>query len=120
MQSGDGPLDGVESAPAFTAWTASSEALQTGSDYRGTPGQKSRCPGLKYIGRLTDGVGEEAVEVYVGSFHQQALITEAKRVLSQPQNRGLGIKLMAGVAATGAGRNSIGAIMTASRPYKKV
>lgn len=59
-------------------------------------------------------------QVYLGSFHQQALISEAKRVLSQLRNRGLGVELVAGVAAVGVGRNSIGAVITTSRPYKKV
>lgn len=76
--------------------------------------------GLKYTGRLADSCGEEVVEIYLGSFHQQALISEANRVLSQPQNRGLGMELVAGIAAVGVGHNSIGAIVTSSRPYKKV
>lgn len=81
---------------------------------------KQGCRGLTYLGTISDGFEEESVEIYLGSFHQQALIAEAKRVLSQPRNRGLGIELMAGVAAVGVGRNSIGAIVTTSRPYKKV
>lgn len=85
----------------------------------------SQCPGLKYIGRLGDstssgGFREDTIEIYLGSFHQQALISEAKKVLSQARNKGLGVKLVAGVAAVGVGRNSIGAIITTSRPYKKV
>lgn len=76
--------------------------------------------GLKYLGTLYDAFGEESVEIYLGSFHQQALIAEAKRVLSQQRNKGLGVELMGGVAAVGVGRNSIGAIITTTRPYKKV
>ena len=41
-------------------------------------------------------------------------------MLSQPRNRGIGVKLVEGVAAVGTGRNSIGAFLTTSRPYKKV
>lgn len=59
-------------------------------------------------------------QIYQGSLHQQALVSEARRVLSQPQNRGVKIELVAGVAAVGVGRNSIGAVVTTSRPYKKV
>ncbi|CAM9901291.1 unnamed protein product, partial [Ectocarpus sp. 8 AP-2014] len=76
--------------------------------------------GLKLLGSLSDVFGDEMVEIYLGSFHQQALISEAKKVLSQPRNRGLGVELVAGVAAVGVGRNSIGAVITTSRPYKKV
>lgn len=119
QSSGSPPPDGAEPAPAFTTWDASSEGLQVGSGGTGPAGKKN-CVGLKYIGRLTDGLGEEMIEIYLGSFHQQALIAEAKRVLSQPQNRGLGMELAAGVAAMGVGRNSIGAVVTTSRPYKKV
>lgn len=119
-QSSGEPPEGADPAPAFTTWDDCSEALQIGSGDTGTADKKSGCSGLKYIGRLADGLGEEVVEVYLGSFHQQALIAEAKRVLSQPQNRGLGMELVAGVAAMGVGRNSIGATITTSRPYKKV
>lgn len=59
-------------------------------------------------------------QVYQGSLYQQALLAEARRVLSQPYNRRLKLKLTEDVAAVGMGRNSIGAIITASRPYKKV
>eukprot|EP00752_Nemacystus_decipiens_P010771 g9583.t2 len=109
----------AEPAPAFTAWDAT-EALPIVSDGPATAGEKRCSSGLKYIGRLTDGLGEGIVEIYLGSFHQQALISEAKRVLAQPQNKGLGMELVAGVAAMGMGRNSIGATITTSRPYKKV
>lgn len=41
-------------------------------------------------------------------------------MLRQPRNRGLGVELVSGVVAVGVGRNSIGAVVTSSRPYKKV
>ncbi|CAN0153274.1 unnamed protein product, partial [Pylaiella littoralis] len=81
---------------------------------------KKDCRGLKYLGTISNNFQEESVEIFLGSFHQQALIAEAKRVLSQPRNRGLGVELMPGVAAVGVGRNSIGAVVTTSRPHKKV
>ncbi|CAN0376740.1 unnamed protein product, partial [Pylaiella littoralis] len=56
---------------------------------------KQGCRGLTYLDTISDRFEEESVEIYLGSFHQQALIAEAKRVLSQPRNRGLGIELMA-------------------------
>lgn len=59
-------------------------------------------------------------QIYQSSFHQQALVSEARRVLSQPRNRDLRVALMADVAAVGVGRNSIGAVIMTSRPYKKV
>ncbi|CAM9652718.1 unnamed protein product [Ascophyllum nodosum] len=76
--------------------------------------------GIKFVGRLADSTGMEVVEIYNGSLHQQAIASEATRVLSQPRNRGIGVKLVEGVAAVGTGRNSIGAFLTTSRPYKKV
>lgn len=120
-QSSDSPREGSEQqAPAFSARNSSTEGQRVGAGDGGAAEGKRACSGLKYIGTLTDGFSEEAVEIYLGSFHQQALISEAKRVLYQPQNRGLGMELVAGVAAVGVGRNSIGAIVTTSRPYKKV
>lgn len=111
----------AEADPAFTVGGISSDGSQIGSGGTGTGGEKSCWSGLKYVGSMTDDSrSEEVIEIYLGSFHQQALISEAKRVLSQPQNRGLGMELVAGVAAMGVGRNSIGAIVTTSRPYKKV
>ena len=115
-------------APAFAAdvdRTASPQSGFGGSGAGGATNSGGEGLGLKYVGTLTDGessggFGEDIIEVYLGSFHQQALIAEAKRVLSQPRNRCLGVKLVAGVAAVGVGRNSIGAIITTSRPYKKV
>lgn len=119
-QSSGGPHEGAEPASAITARDSRTDGLYMGSGGTGTGGEISCFSGLKYIGRLTDGSGDEMVETYLGSFHQQALISEAKRVLSQPQNKGLGMELVAGVAAVGVGRNSIGATITSSRPYKKV
>lgn len=60
------------------------------------------------------------MKIHQGSLQQQALVYEAKRVLGQPQNRGLKLELITGVAAVGMGRNSISAILTRLTPSKKV
>lgn len=113
--------EGPSSAPALSAVGSGGAKGGAAAGPRVAQSKsKKDCRGLKYLGTISNNFQEESVEIFLGSFHQQALIAEAKRVLSQPRNRGLGVELMPGVAAVGVGRNSIGAVVTTSRPHKKV